>query len=237
MDIKPFIKYLFASFVVELHSETSEDLQKEIADRFLTYLGQFKDGDLYILERDHLSRLSPYELSEEIPFTEKEIEEYLSYTSSIKLNTNFSFNGIHIHPEKQWAIGGISSVLRDLITGKVTFFTFPVLVEFTPSIEIKYSFSATLSNNPKEGFYLKVNPEYIGIEKQLKIKKYTGYYASEDGSMDASVIINKYNLNFNKGNIIKYIIRAGKKDPSKEIEDLEKARNYIDFEINRLRSV
>lgn len=40
---------------------------------------------------------------------------------------------------------------------------------------------------------------------------------------------------FNRGNAIKYIVRAGRKDPSKEIEDLEKARFYIDAEISRLR--
>ena len=52
--------------------------------------------------------------------------------------------------------------------------------------------------------------------------------------MDAEVVINKFNLNFNRGNVIKYCIRAGKKDPSREIEDLEKAKRYIEFEISRL---
>ena len=41
---------------------------------------------------------------------------------------------------------------------------------------------------------------------------------------------------FNRGNAVKYILRAGKKDPSKEIEDLEKARWYLNREINRLRA-
>lgn len=39
---------------------------------------------------------------------------------------------------------------------------------------------------------------------------------------------------FNKGNAIKYIVRAGKKDPLREVEDFKKARQYIDFEIERL---
>ena len=64
--------------------------------------------------------------------------------------------------------------------------------------------------------------------------KFTGYYASDDGELDAEVVINKFNLNFNRGNVLKYIIRAGKKDPSKELEDLEKARQYVEFEIARL---
>lgn len=39
---------------------------------------------------------------------------------------------------------------------------------------------------------------------------------------------------FNRGNAIKYIARAGRKDTAKEVEDLKKARFYIDAEIKRL---
>ncbi|GAB2702499.1 hypothetical protein BKA24_001668 [Microbacterium marinum] len=42
-------------------------------------------------------------------------------------------------------------------------------------------------------------------------------------------------LNFCRGNAVKYIARAGAKDPAREIEDLEKARWYIDREIERTR--
>ena len=41
-------------------------------------------------------------------------------------------------------------------------------------------------------------------------------------------------LPFNKGNAIKYIFRAGKKYPELELEDLEKARWYIEREIKRI---
>lgn len=40
---------------------------------------------------------------------------------------------------------------------------------------------------------------------------------------------------FNRGNAIKYIVRAGRKNPETEVEDLMKARFYIDAEINRLK--
>lgn len=42
------------------------------------------------------------------------------------------------------------------------------------------------------------------------------------------------NFNFNRGGAIKYIWRAGIKDPTKEIEDLKKARWLLDREIQRL---
>lgn len=42
-------------------------------------------------------------------------------------------------------------------------------------------------------------------------------------------------LNFCRGNAVKYISRAGLKDPDTEVQDLEKARWYITREIERLR--
>lgn len=41
-------------------------------------------------------------------------------------------------------------------------------------------------------------------------------------------------MNFNRGNAVKYIARAGLKDPEKEVEDLKKAQWYISREIARL---
>lgn len=43
-------------------------------------------------------------------------------------------------------------------------------------------------------------------------------------------------LNFHRGNAVKYIARAGKKNPEKEIEDLKKAAWYINREIERLEN-
>lgn len=40
-------------------------------------------------------------------------------------------------------------------------------------------------------------------------------------------------MNFNLGNVIKYLWRAGFKDGAIEIEDLKKARWYLDDEIKR----
>lgn len=41
---------------------------------------------------------------------------------------------------------------------------------------------------------------------------------------------------FNRGNAVKYIARAGLKDPSKEVEDIEKAIWYCQREIGRIRA-
>jgi hypothetical protein len=43
-------------------------------------------------------------------------------------------------------------------------------------------------------------------------------------------------LDFDLGNAIKYILRAGRKDEEKTIEDLQKAIWYLNDEINLLKS-
>ena len=44
-------------------------------------------------------------------------------------------------------------------------------------------------------------------------------------------------MNFNRGNAMKYLWRAGEKDPEREVEDLEKAAWYIQDEITRIRNL
>jgi hypothetical protein len=57
-----------------------------------------------------------------------------------------------------------------------------------------------------------------------------------DGKIEVIDFIEDKNLNFHRGNAVKYIARAGKKDKSREIEDLQKAAWYIDREIKRLEA-
>lgn len=57
-----------------------------------------------------------------------------------------------------------------------------------------------------------------------------------DGKIEVIDFIEDKKLNFHLANAVKYISRAGKKDPSKEIEDLKKARWYLDRYIQKLES-
>ena len=52
-------------------------------------------------------------------------------------------------------------------------------------------------------------------------------------SNGAEVIDLTENLSFCAGNVVKYVCRAGRKDPDKYVEDLKKARWYLDREIAR----
>ena len=55
------------------------------------------------------------------------------------------------------------------------------------------------------------------------------------GEYDLIDVIQDYNLNFSRGNVIKYIVRAGKKDD--ELQDLLKAKDYIEREIQYVREL
>lgn len=54
------------------------------------------------------------------------------------------------------------------------------------------------------------------------------------GKIEIVAAIDDWRLGFSLGNAVKYIARAGKKDPAKTLEDLRKARWYLDREIERL---
>ena len=60
------------------------------------------------------------------------------------------------------------------------------------------------------------------------------YYKGKVEVIDA---IEAWGLNFHRGNAIKYIARAGKKNKEAEIEDLEKAAWYINREIQMLEKL
>lgn len=57
-----------------------------------------------------------------------------------------------------------------------------------------------------------------------------------DGKIEVIDFIEDKNLGFNLGNSVKYISRAGKKDPMKTIEDLKKAAWYLNREIKNLQA-
>jgi hypothetical protein len=62
------------------------------------------------------------------------------------------------------------------------------------------------------------------------------HYGGEDNPHEPIKIIEYYDLGFNLGNVVKYILRAGIKHPSIEgtIEDLKKAIWYLGREIENL---
>jgi hypothetical protein len=54
------------------------------------------------------------------------------------------------------------------------------------------------------------------------------------GGIEVIDAIEAWGLGFNLGNSVKYLARAGRKDPSKTVEDLRKALFYLEREIGLL---
>ena len=55
------------------------------------------------------------------------------------------------------------------------------------------------------------------------------------GGIEAIDVIEAWELDFHLGNTVKYISRAGRKDPAKEREDLEKALWYLQRKLELLK--
>lgn len=77
------------------------------------------------------------------------------------------------------------------------------------------------------------------VEIKQKKEKYDpvhkpSHYA-EGRKYEPRKVISDWKLNFNLGNAVKYISRAGRKDDT--IEDIQKAIQYLEFELDELRSI
>lgn len=100
-------------------------------------------------------------------------------------------------------------------------------------------------SNSLENFFKLSTPKIVPVisqpeipfeEKSDSLELRPVHYGGEKNPFEPRKIIEHYNLNFNLGNVIKYTLRAGKKDPSNTVEDLLKAVTYLKFEIENLNS-
>ena len=95
----------------------------------------------------------------------------------------------------------------------------------------------------------KVKENYTGVSNhhrivregfELKDNRIPDYYIGNNG-YEARKVIDNFDLSYNVGTATTYLLRCGKKkeegmtDTEKHIEDLQKAKNHIDFEIERLK--
>ena len=87
------------------------------------------------------------------------------------------------------------------------------------------------------------------IDEEIDLSVVEEIIASEDtedpinpswyrsGKIEVIEFIEDKSLGYCLGNAVKYIARAGKKDPTKEVEDLEKAKWYVERRIKELQEV
>ena len=88
------------------------------------------------------------------------------------------------------------------------------------------------------------------IERDMKKEKvdYTenkipNYYIGKTYGYEARKVCEDFDLSYNVGNTVAYLLRCGKKyeegmkDLDKHIEDIVKAKNHLDFELERLKNL
>ena len=66
-----------------------------------------------------------------------------------------------------------------------------------------------------------------------EVVDHPAHYGGADNTYEAIKVIEAWGLGFHLGSVLKYIARAGKKDS--EIQDLKKARWYLQREASRIK--
>lgn len=90
---------------------------------------------------------------------------------------------------------------------------------------------------PKKATKRKATPKKkLAKRKSVRKRKvadpvnHPSHYTS--GRIEVIDFIEDQKLNYHTGNAVKYISRAGKKDPTKTLQDLKKAQWYLNREIS-----
>jgi len=63
------------------------------------------------------------------------------------------------------------------------------------------------------------------------------HYGGSGNQYEAIKVIEAWDLDFCLGNTVKYISRAGKKEPDKTVQDLKKAKWYLERKIAQLEKI
>lgn len=74
---------------------------------------------------------------------------------------------------------------------------------------------------------------HADLAAETEAVKHPAHYGG-DTTYKVIKVITAWGLGFDLGNVTKYVARAGKKDPAKELEDLRKARFYLNHRITQL---
>lgn len=135
-----------------------------------------------------------------------------------KLNTN---TNVHSFQEVDKDFGGISlkELSKNFDKYRDSIVTNDIGKDLSKpqTLEEAAKSTAKAMSNIKESFGTTIKPSYYGPE-----------------GMQPKDYVRVHELSGNMLNVIKYVTRAGKKDKTKHLEDLNKARKYLDDEIDEV---
>jgi hypothetical protein len=94
-----------------------------------------------------------------------------------------------------------------------------------------------VGNYSKNQVVLKPTEKEIQRQAQREAVKNPAYYGGVDNPYEVIKVCEAWDLDKDAYlfNVAKYIARAGKKDPQKELEDLKKAAFYLNRKIENLQ--
>jgi len=90
----------------------------------------------------------------------------------------------------------------------------------------------------KEEYSFSETPEYaIPIRKETEMVNGPQHYGGKDNVYEVIKVCEAWGLDKDAYlfNVVKYVARAGKKDPQKELEDLKKAIFYLNRKVENLQ--
>ena len=104
------------------------------------------------------------------------------------------------------------------------------LIEEIKNQKLSYDF-----DDISHGYNLAIDDAINIIKEFDEFAMTTNTPSHYQGAIQPIDLINAQDLNFNLGNVVKYVCRAGKKQGENILSDLEKAKDYINFEIERVK--
>lgn len=78
-----------------------------------------------------------------------------------------------------------------------------------------------------------ITPDVAATPMSGNAVEHPDHYGGEDNPYECIKVIEAWGLNYHLGSVLKYLNRAGKKDPSKKEEDLRKALWYLKRELEK----
>lgn len=72
----------------------------------------------------------------------------------------------------------------------------------------------------------------VELREHLEAVDHPKHYNAHPSGIECIDVVR--HMNFNLGNVVKYVWRAGEKDPTKHLQDLKKAAWYLNDEIEKL---
>lgn len=73
-------------------------------------------------------------------------------------------------------------------------------------------------------------------DQHIEKVNHPSHYGGQDNPYEAIKVIEAWDLGFCLGNVVKYVSRAGKKEGGDIVDDLEKAKWYLDRHIKNLEN-